>query len=592
MIPLLLTLAADAPLPPDPAAWAHFDWLRTLMIGDSVAHAVLLIALVTAAGLAIGAVRVRGVSLGIAGVLFVGLFAAHMSLRLNEHVMDFAREFGLILFVYTIGLQVGPGFLGSLRRAGLKLNLLAATIVLIGVLTTLGLVFVTRNAGKYRIEIPEAVGLLSGGTTNTPSLAAAQQALGEVVAGRTTPASADTAQTLKLPATGYAMAYPFGIVGIIASMMLVRALFHIDVGRERDLFTKQDSAAPPLASINLTLTNPNLDATPIGAVPMLNEPGVVVTRVLQGGKVYVAAPDTFLSIGDVLYIVGPAEKLEALKLVVGDVSPIDIRTLGSDITTRRLVVTQRSALGKTIEELNLYDQFGVTISRVSRAEIEIPAMPGWRFQFGDRVLVVGGREGIDRVAGLLGNSIKMLDHPQIIPVFVGIALGVLLGSCPFYLPGIPAPVKLGLAGGPLLVAIVLARIGQIGRLSWYMPRSANFALRELGIVLFLACVGLKAGDGFFHTLTSGRGIEWMAAGALITLLPLLTVGLAARLIFKMNYVTLCGLLAGSMTDPPALAFANTLVGAETPSVAYATVYPLTMILRVISAQAIVLFFYS
>jgi putative transport protein len=568
------------------------SWLVTLFTNPTpaqeVAHAVLIFALVIASGMALGAVRALGLSLGIAGVLFSGIAFAHFGFHVKEEIVEFVREFGLILFVYTIGLQVGPGFLSSLRKAGLPLNLMAASVVLTGVATTIGLIYITQAAGKP-IPVPAAVGLLSGGTTNTPSLAAAQQAVNEIVAAKTSiDANTNAVTFAKLPAQAYAIAYPFGVLGIILTMLLIRAVFRVDLARENDLFAHQNVKGSSLETVNLEVTNPNVQDRKIEDIPQLNDSGVVVSRILHGGAALVATPDYKLKLGDILHAVGTKDRLETLKITIGNESTLDVKTVTSNISTRRLVVTQGKIIGKTIEELDP-EKYGVTITRTQRAETEIAAIPGWRFQFGDVVLAVGEPEGIKRLAHEIGDSVKKLDHPHIIPVFIGIALGVILGSIPFNIPGIPAPVRLGLAGGPLVVAIILSRIGQIGRLSWYMPRSANFALRELGIVLFLACVGLKAGGDFIATLQKGDGFYWMACAAVITAFPLLLVGFIGRLFLKINYVALCGLLAGSMTDPPALQFANQMTAGEAPSVAYATVYPLTMLLRVVTAQLLVLF---
>lgn len=558
------------------------DWLIHLLKEEpsaahaSVAHAVLIISLVGASGLVLGSIRIAGINLGIAGVLFAGLIFGHYQIRLNEHVMDFAREFGLIIFVYTIGLQVGPGFLASFRRQGLPLNLMAAGIVLIGALLT---VLISKFAG---IEMPVAVGLFSGATTNTPSLAAAQQALKEV--------SAHGADLAKLPGLGYAIAYPFGIIGIIITMLVTRSFFKINLQAESETVSQLQTRGSGLATVNLVVRNPNLEGVAIKDLPLVGQFDVVISRILKSDQLQVARPETRLNVGDTVLAVGPKDRLEQFRLIVGNESSVDLRLVPSNIVTRRIIVTKHKALGKTIPELDLSRRHGVSITRVSRAEIDFTPTPSFRTQFGDTVLAVGDPAAVDQVAAELGNSLKQLNHPQLVPIFVGIALGVILGSWPLALPGMPAAVKLGLAGGPLLVAIILSRIGRIGPLIWYMPISANFMLREVGIVLFLACVGLRAGDKFVATLVQGHGIYWILAGALITLLPLLIIAAVARKVFKLNYLYLCGLLAGSMTDPPALAFATSMANSDAPSVSYSTVYPLVMLLRVICAQAMVLFF--
>ncbi|BCW97290.1 MAG: putative transport protein [Armatimonadota bacterium] len=551
------------------------DFIIQLFTEDTVAHTVLILGLVAALGLLVGSIRVFGINLGIAGVLFAGLAFGHFGLGINEHVLEFAKEFGLILFVYTIGVQVGPGFTDSLRRQGLPLNIMAASVVLLGVVMTL----VVSHFG--RIDIKAAVGLYSGAVTNTPSLGAAQQALKDI------PGLPDEAA--KLPGLGYAIAYPFGIIGIILTMLLVRALFRVNIAQEGEQIARiQRPAVPPPSNANLQVTNPNLDGLRIRDIPGLAESGVVISRILHEGKLEVAHPETVMRLGDVLHAVGPEKKLRQLQLIVGSESDVDLKEMPSSLIIRRLVVTRRAVLGKTLEELDLVGRFGVTVTRVSRAEIEFTPTRDYRLQFGDTLLAVGEEDGINRAAAEVGNSARRLNHPEIVPIFVGIVLGVIVGSWPVEVPGMPAPVKLGLAGGPLVVAILLSRLGRVGPLVWYMPISANFILREVGIVLFLACVGLRAGDQFVATLVNGDGLQWMAWATLITLVPLLVVALVARAIYRVNYLSLCGLLAGSMTDPPALAFATNITGSDAPNVSYATVYPLVMLLRVLSAQAIVL----
>ena len=578
------------------------SWFADLFMKPSAAQAVLVLGLVTAVGLAIGSVRIRSVSLGIAGVLFAGILFGHFHVKPDEHVLEFAREFGLILFVYTIGLQVGPGFFAALKRQGLALNAIAFCIA------TLGLLIAIAFHKFAHLPIPAAAGLFAGATTNTPALAGAQQALGDLLkfgtaqAGETTATlaagspmialTADAATSLsKMPGLAYAVAYPFGVLGIILSMMFFRVAFRVDVPKEASDYLKSHGpASVKLGRINLEVTNPNLEGLAIEKLPMWGESGVVVSRVMHGRQMQVATAETVLHVGDVLHAVGPKDKLDDFRLIVGVDTDLDLTTLPSEITTRRIVVTQNKVIGKEIAGLDVLKRHSVTITRVSRAEIEFVPTEDFELQFGDTVLAVGEADSIQKVSEALGNSLRRLNHPQLIPVFFGIVLGIILGSIPFHLPGIPAPVKLGLAGGPLLAAILLSRLGRLGPLNYYMPISANFMLREVGISLFLACVGLRAGDQFVATLTQGDGLRWMAFGAVITVVPLVTVGLVARLFLKLNFTALCGLLAGSMTDPPALAFAVSSAGSEAPSVAYATVYPLTMILRVLYAQVLVLAF--
>ena len=547
---------------------------------ESVALTVLVLCVVAAVGLALGSIKVRGIALGIGGVLFAGLGMGQLlgHGKLHEEVMEFAREFGLILFVYTIGVQAGPGFLASLRKNGLPLNLMAAAVVILGALVTVGVCLIGG------VPMGNAVGILAGATTNTPSLAAAGQALRDSK-------NIDPAGTV----AGYAIAYPFGIVGIILSMLLIMGLFRVDWRQEAERLEAEQPPKIPLSTMSLEVTNANLDGRPIARIPSIDDGDVVVSRVLpaNGKQLRVASPDTVIHTGDVLLAVGPREGLEDLRVVVGAESTVDLTKLPSHISARRILVTQNSALGRTVDELDLVRKYGVAITRVRRGEIELPPSPQVRLQFGDTVMAVGEEEALKKAQSELGDSPKRLNHPQIIPIFVGIALGVVLGSIPIPLDKLglmPAPVKLGLAGGPLLVALVLSRLGHVGPLVWYLPQSANFALREVGIVLFLAAMGIKSGGVFFEKLGEPTGWYWMAAGAVITLVPLLTVSLFARAVKKLNYMTLTGLMAGSMTDPPALQFAGTISQSDQPSLAYASVYPLVMLLRVLAAQILVLAF--
>jgi putative transport protein len=552
-------------------------WFTQLFQGESVASSVLILAIVAALGLAIGSLKVKGVGLGIAGVLFSGLLFGHFQFAFNHEVAEFAREFGLILFVYTIGLQVGPGFIASLRREGLPLNIMAACIVLLGAITA---VVISYFAG---IEIPVVVGLLSGATTNTPSLAAAQQALMD--------SGLADAEVVKMPGLGYAVAYPFGIMGIILTMLVIRTVFRVNTVQEaEELRQVRKRTVVPLERANLIVENPNLEGMVLGEISLFEEAGVVISRVRHGEEQCIAQEDTVLHLGDIVLAVGTRPKLHALKLLVGKKTDVDLSAVPSNITSQTLIVTKKGVLGKSAPELGLRSKYDVQITRVRRSGVELPVSHSLRFQYGDRLVAVGEQQRIDQVAALFGNSEKALQYPDVIPVFVGIMLGVIVGSWPFEIPGVPAPVKLGLAGGPLLVAIVLSRIGRIGPLVWYLPSSANLVLREVGIVLFLACVGLQSGDRFVETLVQGDGLKWMAFASLITLVPLVVVGFVARIFQKTNFLTLCGLLAGSMTDPPALSFAGSVTNSDEPTVAYAAVYPLTMILRVLLAQLIVLFF--
>ncbi|MDL5055580.1 putative transporter [Oscillatoria laete-virens NRMC-F 0139] len=551
------------------------ELIQSLLFGEGAAHTVFVLSLLTAIGLYLGNLKFGGISLGIAGVLFAGLLFGHLGIGVDERVADFAREFGLILFVYTIGLQVGPGFLFT-QKQGLHANLLAAGIVVTGWLTALAIFKISG------IELGAIVGILSGATTNTPSLGAAQQAL------RLNPQL--TNEMIQLPAMGYAVAYPMGILGIILAMFAVKWFFRVNVAEETALVTRElDKTRNQITTMNIVIENANLDGRTIDEIPSYKQLGVVISRLMRGGELLTPTGVTTLKTGDIIHAVGPKEKLDELLLITGRVSEQDLKAIPGCLSSKRIIVSQQSATGKSIGEISIHPDYQVTITRISRAEVEFTASPNLRLQFGDTVLAVGEEKDLEQFARAVGNSPKQLNHPQLIPFFLGISLGVLVGMIPFTIPGIPAPVKLGLAGGPLIVALILSRLGRIGPMSFYMPISANFMLREVGITLFLACVGLKSGHNFVATIMAG-GWVWVIYGAIITLVPLLIAGYVARALLKMNFVSICGILSGSMTDPPALAFANKMTHSDTPSLSYASVYPLTMILRVLSTQILVILF--
>ena len=556
------------------------QWLNQMSSAQPIAWAVLLLTLIGALGLVIASVKIRGVGLGIAGVLFAGIIVGHFGFHIEKEILEFVREFGLILFVFTIGLQLGPGFFASLRKQGLKLNSLAVCVVLLGVATTL--LVANKLLG---IDLVASLGLLSGATTNTPSLGAAQQTLstlGDAVADK-----------VALPALAYAVAYPGGVFGIILSLLALRFLFRINPEAEAEAYrAEQRKGIETLERMNLVVENANLENLSIGEIPGRREMGVIVSRIRRAGEpqVNTATEQTLLHRGDVILAVGSRKNLEKFRVIVGRESDVNLAKAPGRVVTRKIVVTRKDRLGKTIDELGLDERFGVTVTRVARADIEMTALPELALQFGDMLQVVGEEDAMPGVTKELGNSVRALNETNFIPIFVGIALGVLLGTVPIYFSGMPVPVRLGIAGGPLLLAIILSRIGRIGPLVWYMPANANTAFRELGIVLFLACVGLKAGEKFFSTVFTNEGLLWLAGGFAITVLPILIVGIVARVFFKMNFTAISGLLAGSMTDPPALAFANAVCRSDAPSVAYATVYPLTMLLRIVVVQILVLVF--
>lgn len=543
-----------------------------------VAEAVLALSLVATVGLALGGFKFRGLNLGIAGVLFAGIGLGHLGLKADPAILGFVREFGLILFVYTIGIQVGPGFFSSLRRTGLPLNLLAALAVLSSAALTILL------ARLFSIDIAAAAGLFAGATTNTPALGAAQEALKSL--------PGVTPEQVARPALAYAACYSFGIAGIILVILVVRLVFHIQIENEAAAFqAEQRQGTEPLERMNIEVTNPNFDGLHLTDIPGLEHLAATITRHKPVGTAEACppTPQTRLALGDLLLAVGRRTDLEALRRILGRTASENLMEAPGLSLMRGVVVTNKDILGKPLRSLGLA-AMGVTVSRMSRADIEIPATPNLKLQFGDLLTLVGRQEDLTRATALIGNSLKDLNHTNFIPVFLGIALGVLLGSIPFHPEFIPSPLKLGLAGGPLLTAILLARLGRVGKLVWYMPANANIALREFGITLFLAAVGLNAGGHFLDVLLYGDGLRWLLAGIVVTILPLLFISAIARLVLRLNFMNICGLIAGSTTDPPALAFACTLGKSDAPTIAYATVYPLTMILRILCAQLIVLLF--
>ena len=547
---------------------------------SEVALAMVALALSGALGLLLGGLTIGGVGLGIGGVLFAGLFVGHLAseagVAFDAATLEFVREFGLIVFVYTIGVQVGPGFFESFRRSGLRLNAVAVFIVATGVATTVAVHHV------FGIDVPALVGMMSGAVTNTPGLGAATQVLKD---------SGVDAAALARPSLGYAVAYPFGIIGILLTMLAVRFALRIDVAREAEVFDAAYAASRgPLPSADLVVTNPNLAGLRLTEIPGLADEDVVCSRMRRNGALSAPEPEVEIALGDELHLVGPAEKLRHMRLILGDAAETPLSTRGGaeGVAWERVVVTRTRALGRRLRALALTESHGVRVSRVNRAGAELVARGDTALQFGDIVTVVGPKEGIAGARAVLGDERRRLDEVDFRALFLGVGLGVLLGSIPIFAPGLPAPLKLGLAGGPLVAAILLSRLGHLGPLVWFMPPVANHALREFGIVLFLAVVGLRAGDRFLATLLEGDGLLWMGCGALVTLIPLMTAAFAARLWLKLDYLSLCGVLSGASTDPPALAFANAQSPSPAPSLAYATVYPLVMFLRILAPQLLVL----
>lgn len=550
------------------------DWLVNLFTANSIAHAVLILGLTIALGLLLGRIKFGSVSLGITWVLFVGILLSHFGLGIDPQICHFVKEFGLILFVYSIGLQVGPGFFSSLKEGGVTLNSLAVLIILLGCATCYTIHLITGE------ELTTMIGVLSGAVTNTPGLGAAQQTISDTIAG-----SADTTNRL---ATAYAVAYPLGVVGIIVSMLLIRYFFRIKLDREKVLAER--SNAPKTVRIDLKVCNKGIIGKKIEDIAHITRSKFVVARMIRDGKQQIASGDTELRDGDILRVVISNRDVELVQSLIGESVQLDDKewqTSSSNLEKRRILVTKSGINGKHIADLHIRESYNVTITRVVRAGIELVATHELRLQMGDVVVVVGRKNDLDQVAAILGDSVRRLDHPNLLPIFIGIFLGVLLGSIPIMLPGVPLPVKLGLAGGPLVVAILMARYGPNYKLVTFTTNSANMMIREIGISLFLAAVGLGAGEGFVSAIANG-GYWWILYGVAITMLPLLITGILARKVFKLDYFSIMGLMSGAMTDPPALAYANSVSTNDRSAVAYATVYPLTMFLRIFTAQILAL----
>lgn len=550
------------------------DWINDLLFRESVANTILIYCIVIALGVSLGKIRISGVSLGITFVLFCGLALGHFGFSAQREVVEFVKDFGLILFVFSIGLQVGPGFFSSFKKGGITLNILALSVVFLGALITLVLHFMTGTS------LPILVGVMSGAVTNTPGLGAAQQALDQV--------SGSGAQDIGL---GYAVAYPFGVLGIIITMILLRRFFRIDVQNELSLISQDQFPVEDMPEkINILVTSRSVINKSISGYSGMFSSDIVVSRILHNGELILPASDTIIGENDIILVVARKGMIDEIVKQTGVKSEMDLTVQSGRLISRRIIVTNRDVAGKTLGSLKLRTRYNINITRIYRAGIELVAAKNLRLQMGDKLTVVGDEKSLDEVIKEIGNSVKRLNEPNIIPIFVGILLGVVLGSIPVHIPGMTNPVKLGLAGGPLIVAILLSKYGYRFSLVAYTTPSANLMLREIGIVLFLASVGLMSGEKFVPSLTSGDGLLWLLYGAAITLIPILIIGSVSRYLLKRNYIEICGLLSGSMTDPPALAYANSIARSEAPAVAYATVYPLVMFLRIFTAQLLILFF--
>lgn len=554
------------------------NWLQDLLTNpNSIAHIVALYAFVIAAGVLLGKIKFFGISLGVTFVLFVGILAGHFGFTGNPAILSFVQDFGLILFVFCIGLQVGPSFFSSFKRGGITLNLLAVGIVFLNIAVALILYFALQG----RVDIPMMVGILCGAVTNTPGLGAANEALQQL-----------HYQGPEI-AMGYACAYPLGVMGIILSMIIIRYICRVDVQRDSDEIQKEEEANPHMKpyTISLKVQNEALSGKTLSQVQNFLARDFVCTRIIQDGHMITPNANTVLRLGDRMFLVCAEDDSEAIMAFIGPKIEQDWDATNQQdkpMVSRRILVTQPNINGKTLGELHFSSMYGVNVTRVNRSGMDLFAARQLRLQVGDRVMVVGPQDAIERVANLLGNQLRRLDHPNIVTIFVGILCGILFGSLPIAIPGMPTPVKLGLAGGPLIISILIGRFGHKVKLVTYTTMSANLMLREVGLVLFLASVGIKAGENFVQMVVEGDGVLYVGLGFLITFIPLVITGIVARWHHRVNYFTLMGLIAGSNTDPPALAYANQIAGNDAPAVGYSTVYPLTMFLRILTAQLFVL----
>ena len=556
------------------------NWINDLLWGEGIGHSILLLSFVIAAGIQLGKIKVFGVSLGITLVLFVGIILGHFGFTINHNVIHFFKEFGLILFVYSVGMQVGPGFFSSFKKGGITLNMLACGIVFLGVVTAIILHYATG------IPMPTMVGILSGAVTNTPGLGAAQQAFSDMYGS--------TDNTIAL---GYAVAYPLGVIGIILSIIFIRYVFRVNFDKENEQLNNEDASHTNEAKpVSLIVKNPAVFGKSVGGLSnLLEHRDFVISRIWHDSdkQIEIVSANTVLMENDKVFVITTEQDAQTIKTFIGEEIDMERKQwirMESQFINRRILITKPELNGKRLGQLKLRKLYGINITRINRAGVDLVATPHLTLQVGDRVNVVGTETAVTNVEKVLGNSMKRLNEPNLITIFIGIALGIVLGSIPITFPGIPQPVKLGLAGGPLIVAILISRFGYKYKLVTYTTQSANLMLREIGITLFLACVGISAGDGFVDTIVNNGGFAWIGYGFIITTVPLLIIGCIGRYFCKVNYFTLMGLIAGSTTDPPALAYSNATAGNDAPSVGYATVYPLTMFLRVLTAQLLILFF--
>ena len=556
------------------------DWLINLFTNtESVAHIAILYAIVIAVGVLLGKIKVGGISLGVTFVLFAGIVAGHIGQTAPLNILTFLQDFGLILFVFMIGLQVGPGFFASFRKGGITLNVLACAAILLNIGVMIACYFIFFDTSDPN-NLPMMVGTLYGAVTNTPGLGAATEALDSVFPKGQAPQIA----------SGYACAYPLGVLGIIGATILLRYICHISLDKEEEVLNKdseEDAHVKP-HNMHLRVTNSYLAGRSIKQIHDFLNRDFVCSRVLHDGHVSIPNGQTTLELGDIVFIVCAEADAEAIKAFIGPEEQVEWEKQDQPMVSKRIVVTRPSINGKTLGQMHFSTVYGVNVTRVTRQGMDLFANPHLALQVGDRVMVVGPENLVNRVSSVLGNSIKRLDSPNIATIFIGIIVGILFGSLPFAVPGMPMPLKLGIAGGPLVIAILIGRYGYKVHLVTYTTTSANTMLREIGLVLFLASVGIKAGEGFLDTVVRGDGLKYVYTGFLITVIPILIVGTIARLKYKFNYFTIMGMIAGTYTDPPALAYANQSCSKEAPAVGYSTVYPLSMFLRIFTAQLIIL----
>lgn len=560
------------------------DWLINLFTTtDSVAHIVLLYAIVIAVGVYLGKIKIGGISIGVTFVLFAGIAAGHIGFTAPTNILSFLQEFGLILFVFMIGLQVGPGFLESFRKGGITLNLLSTVMVVLNVIVMFACYYIFFDTSDPK-NLPMMVGTLYGAVTNTPGLGAANETLYSIF---------DKGEVPQI-ASGYVCAYPLGVLGIIGATIAIKYIFGIKLEKEEEELAKEeednDDVKPHF--MDLEVTNLHLEGKTLAQVHNFLNRDFVCSRILHDGHVSIPNGSTIFHIGDKLFVVCAENDAEAIIAFIGPTINVDWKKQDEPMVSKRILVTRSSINGKTLGQMHFSSAYGVNVTRVTRQGMDLFAIPSLSLQVGDRIMVVGPEDAVNRVAAVMGNSIKRLDAPNIATIFVGVFIGILFGSIPVAIPGIPVPIKLGIAGGPLIIAILIGRYGYKVHLVTYTTTSANMMLREIGLMLFLASVGIKAGDGFLETVIQGDGVKYVYTGFLITIIPILIIGIIARKKYKFNYFTIMGMIAGTYTDPPVLAYANSICSKEAPSIGYSTVYPLSMFLRIFTAQIIVLFFYG